>query len=257
MPTKIPWCDEVLNVESGCAACSPGCQNCFAAAFAKRFWKRRRFSDIRIHPELLSVPLHWRKPRKILICSMGDLFHPGVPGYFIEQVFDMMLKCPQHTFLVLTKRIKEAEIVLRLVGEIPNLWIGVSVSTQKEWNEKIPILLDTPAPVHFVSLEPLLEPIFLQPVQDTMGVLAPDWIIIGCESISGRMGRFNIDPRFDYGKDFWNAAIDIIRQCRNKGVSVFMKQGPVRGKVGHDPKDWPPEARIQQWPENPVCKPIT
>ena len=254
MPTKIPYCNETLNVVTGCTACSPGCQHCFAAAFAKRFWHDRRFSDIRIHPELLREPLHWRKPRKILICSMGDLFHPKVTPIFIEKVFDMMLKCPHHTFLVLTKRIKEAQTALRFVIEVPNFWLGVSVSTQKEWNEKIPILLDTHASVHFVSIEPLLEPITLQPTQDTMGTLAPDWIIIGCESINGRMGRFNSL----WGRDvkishFWNAAINIIRQCRNKNISaVFMKQGPfgMRGKISDNPKKWPPEARIQQWPEN-------
>src|SRR3990167_5970484 len=114
MSTKIEWTDETWNPVTGCTKVSQGCKNCYAerlwpkvsAAEAKREgWdKPRAFPDVRCHPERLEAPLHWKKPRRIFVNSMSDLFHEDVPFIFIDRVFAVMALCPQHTFQILTKR---------------------------------------------------------------------------------------------------------------------------------------------------------
>jgi len=104
--TKIEWCDEVWNPVTGCTKIREGCKNCYAERIAKRFWGDRNFTDVQCHPDRLKKPLHWKKPRKIFVCSMSDLFHEDVPENFIDKVFALMALNPLHTFIVLTKRPK-------------------------------------------------------------------------------------------------------------------------------------------------------
>lgn len=160
--TKIEWTDETINFVTGCTPVSLSCQNCYAAGIAKRFWKGRPFSDVQCHPERLEIPCHWRKPRMIFVNSMSDTFHDEVPCHFIEKIHHVIRDCPQHIFQVLTKRIETAAEFYRVCGNPPpNLWLGVTAEDQQRADERIPILLDIPAVVRFVSLEPLLSKIDL------------------------------------------------------------------------------------------------
>lgn len=104
MPTKIEWADEVWNPITGCTPTSEGCRNCYAASMAKRFWGDRKFSDVQLHMERLEKPMRWKRPRRVFVDSMGDLFHEDVSDEQIAAVFGAMSAAPRHTFLVLTKR---------------------------------------------------------------------------------------------------------------------------------------------------------
>lgn len=172
--TKIEWADAVWNPVTGCTPSSQGCQNCYAQRMAKRLAGRCGYPAddpfrVTLHPEKLEEPLHWKKPRRVFVCSMGDLFHEDVPFEFIEQVFEVMRKAEQHMFLVLTKRPRRAKMFLdpNLRSDtfknwpFPNAWLGVTAENQRMADERIPILLETPASVRFVSCEPLLGPIDL------------------------------------------------------------------------------------------------
>jgi protein gp37 len=231
MSTTIEWTDEVWNPVTGCTKVSAGCAHCYAETVARRFWpaqypvvrlngahpasisadqlevdirdgltRARRFTDVWCHPERLDIPLRWRKPRRVFVNSMSDLFHEAVPDSFIDRVFAVMALCPQHTFQVLTKRPKRMHGYLTAAGSmcsreafvngeiwiqlgtrlgnkiehggnwrckwpLPNLWLGVSVEDQATANERIPQLLKTPATLRFVSAEPLLEPIDLREIR--------------------------------------------------------------------------------------------
>lgn len=215
--TGITWTDSTWNPVTGCTPVSPGCDNCYAARYAKRgmgdFGTKykpltgeelgtRQFSEIYLHPDRLDIPLHWRRPRKIFVCSMGDLFHESVPDEFIARVFNIMRSATNHTFQVLTKRPSrmlqwfskcgnggklgwithnntEPEKAYRGTGIIvgatnnwplKNVWIGVTAENQAMADERIPLLLQTPATVRFVSCEPMLGPITI----DWVGGFTPD-----------------------------------------------------------------------------------
>lgn len=185
--TGIEWTDATWNPVTGCAKVSQGCKHCYA----EREWPRmtrlvpayagRDFTDVRTHEDRLDQPLRWKKPRKVFVNSMSDLFHSDVPDEFIDKVFITMALCPQHTFQVLTKRAdRMQEYVTRLNGgrlrnrlimvdapnstlawPLQNVWLGVSVEDQDAADERIPLLLDTPAAVRWISAEPLLGPIRL------------------------------------------------------------------------------------------------
>ncbi|MER8002980.1 phage Gp37/Gp68 family protein [Streptomyces sp. NPDC095613] len=109
MATKIEWTDETWNVVTGCEKVSPGCDNCYAETFAERWrgTKGHHFEngfDITLRPERLTLPLKWRKPRKVFVNSMSDLFHKDIPDEYIARTFAVMALTPQHTYQVLTKR---------------------------------------------------------------------------------------------------------------------------------------------------------
>ncbi len=169
MPTKIAWTDESWNPVTGCTPVSEGCAHCYAKRLSNRFG--RDFSKVTLHPDRLEIPLHWRKPRMVFVPSIGDLFHEDVSWEFIQQVFKVMLRANQHTFQVLTKRPTRMRYELRqmetfllaadLPWPLPNVWLGVSVENQARADERIPLLLETPAAVRFVSAEPLLGPLDL------------------------------------------------------------------------------------------------
>jgi protein gp37 len=207
--TKIEWADEVWNPVTGCTKVSPGCAHCYAERLAGRFWKGRKFTDVRVHPERLDDPLRWKKPRRVFVNSMSDLFHPAVETLWIAEVFSTMQRCPQHTFMILTKRPERMHELLSRwdhgrsldhwpVWPLPNVWLGVSAETQKEADARIPILLQTPAAVRFVSAEPMLGPVILReywmPHYDPKQHYAIDppnyrdklgWVICGGESGPG------------------------------------------------------------------------
>lgn len=199
MSTGIQWTDETWNPVTGCTKVSPGCDHCYAERITERFHGRGSFATVTLHPERLDKPLHWRKPRRVFVNSMSDLFHKDVPDGFIARVFAVMAATPQHTYQVLTKRHGRMRSLLRsaemgeLFGQalqelvdhrgvrlnvqypLPNVWLGVSVEDQKRADLRIPALLETPAAVRFLSCEPLLGIVDLDSCAG-VSALAPDWI---------------------------------------------------------------------------------
>lgn len=197
MGTKIEWTDEVWNCVTGCDKVSQGCKNCYAGRLAETRLKHLAeykdgfFGNVQIHPDRLSRPLKWNKPRMIFVNSMSDLFHPDAPFEFIAAAFGIMAACPQHTFQILTKRPEKALEWFEWVRNqghamdipfiisknmpvdigiddwpLPNVWLGVSVENQQTADERIPLLLKCPAAIRFVSAEPLLGPIDFSPYLD-------------------------------------------------------------------------------------------
>lgn len=186
--TAIEWSDEVWNPVTGCDKVSAGCDNCYAERVAHRFG-RPFLGAVELHPKRLGEPLRWRKPRKVFVNSVSDLFHPDVDDLFLAEVFAVMSLTPQHTYQILTKRHKAMQGVLtsddwwykvwlarrRLLNRniaadrrereyqpvrpLPNVWLGVSVENQRYADMRIPHLLATPAAVRFLSVEPMLGPV--------------------------------------------------------------------------------------------------
>lgn len=191
--TGIVWTDETWNPVTGCTKVSQGCKHCYAERDWSRLqhlpaYKGRAFTDVVCHPERLDQPLRWAKPRRIFVNSMGDLFHPDVPDEFIDKVFAVMALAPRHVFQVLTKRPERMRDCMARIGmsakildaaartmgytfehdgkclaswPLPNVWLGVSVEDQAAADERIPLLLQTPAAVRWISAEPLLGPVDL------------------------------------------------------------------------------------------------
>jgi protein gp37 len=181
--SKIEWTEASWNPVTGCDEVSPGCDHCYAKTFAER-WRStpghyfEQGFDLQLRPERLDQPLRWAKPRRIFVNSMSDLFHDGIPDSFIAQVFSVMAKTPRHTYQLLTKRHGRMRSLLGRASfnttvldsapgttwPLPNVWLGVSVENQQWANIRIPALLDTPAAVRWLSMEPLLGPVDLQDV---------------------------------------------------------------------------------------------
>lgn len=214
--------------------------------------------------DILEQPLHLRNPRMIFPCFMGDLFN--LPFEFIAKVFNKMFLAEQHTYQVLTKHPKRAlEFMTNLLywcgfERLPNLWLGVSVENQKRADERIPILLQIPAAMRYVSFEPMVGKIqlikspneYLTKAEKTplamqvqQGYICDvrqlvkqiHWVIIGCES----------GPKRRPCKLEW--VRDLVRQCKAAGVAVFVKQLSINGKVSHNPAEWPEDLRLREWPK--------
>ena len=318
--SAIEWTDATWNPVTGCTKVSAGCKNCYAKKVADRFWKERAFTDVRTHEDRLEQPLHWRKPRKIFVNSMSDLFHEDVPFEFIAAVFGIMA-ASGHTFQVLTKRAlrmlefvkwidsyggigcyirsDEGRAALRVIiggssgarieeingrrwrtsedawaqvmnaaacvgrgSPLSNVWLGVSVEDQKTADERIPLLLQTPAAVRFVSYEPALRPVDFGRffwIGEEGGIdwsykasQMIQWLICGGESGPGAR-PFNVQ---------W--ARDVIRQCKAAGVACFVKQlGRVPfeefmpqcdhflgldDRKGGDWSEWPSDLKVREFP---------
>lgn len=247
--TTIEWATDVWNPVTGCTPVSAGCAHCYAAGIAKRFWGERKFSDVQCHEDRVNDPLSWKKPRRVFVNSMSDLFHSDVPDEFISLVWGAMAVSRQHTFMILTKRPdRMKEWVMRWFNNAPplsNVWLGASVEDQQAADERIPLLLKTPAAVRFVSCEPLLEMVHLRHVQhDDMieidsltgdyGVIRPlkgrsdkklSWVICGAET--GANAR-PMDIRW---------AQYLRSQCQETGVPFFFKKNS-NGNRMLDGKEW-------------------
>jgi protein gp37 len=357
--TKIEWTDATWNPLRGCSRVSEGCRNCYAERVAARFCKpgeayhgvakntapRDRLDavggrrngwtgEVKLVEEHLADPLRWRRPRKVFVNSMSDLFHPNVPDGWIDRIFAVMALAPQHTFQVLTKRPErmraylsaltverlevaaarefgdEAEVHLAnwingfsrprslpddgnpLNGTVrrwplPNVWVGTSVEDQSTADERIPLLLSTPAAVRFASYEPALGAVDFTrirscsdewaasnpPVKTHHSALsthcgyteALDWVIVGGESGPGARP-------FDVA---W--ARSTIAACNAAGVACFVKQLgagvsmhrdlgrgvrdsardghaggeayiPIRDRKGGDWNEWPEDLRVREFP---------
>ncbi len=220
--TKIEWTGSTWNPVTGCTKISPGCTNCWAEAMCRRFWKQwdreppPNHFQVKLHPERLDQPLRWKKPRRVFVCSMSDLFHENVPDEFIEKAWWTMARAQRHTFQVLTKR---PERMYKYLSEqwdpaVYNIGLGVTAENQECADKRIPQLLKTPAAVRFVSVEPMLSEINLSACLHC-GI---SWCIIGAESGPNRRPM----------KEKW--ARRLITQCKQANVPVFYKQAYQNGK---------------------------
>lgn len=353
--TSIEWTDHSWPVVNGCRRVSPGCENCYAERLtATRLSRTPKYKGLavmkapppkvlrrdradggvelrahqapgrprwtgeaRLWEPHLDMPLRLRKPSRIFVCDMGDLFYEGVSNEDIATIFGVMAACPQHTFQVLTKRPERARAwfdwIATLTREeneqqekedgeplteeeaftpsdtsmshmrnviadrfcdlgmnegdprppwpLPNVWLGVSVEDQQRADERIPILLDTPAAIRFVSAEPLLGPVSLNPADlgcvghlaETFGNPLINWVIVGGESGPGARP---MDLSWVYR---------LVFQCAGAGAACFVKQLGARpaafmtqggqyvpityqDRKGSDPAEWPEGLRVREFP---------
>lgn len=225
--STIEWTESTWNPVRGCTKVSPGCANCYAETFAERFRGVKgspyeQGFDLRLVPEKLNEPLKWRKPRKVFVNSMSDLFHPGVPDSYVASVCGVMREAARHTFQVLTKRSERMRDLLngdlRWAGDLPNVWWGVSVENRKHGVPRIDVLRQANARVRFLSVEPLLE---------DLGELNLDgihWVIVGGESGHGARPMH---------RDW---VVNIQRQCESSKTAFFFKQwgGVNKKKTGRE-----------------------
>lgn len=173
MPTKIEWCDETWSPITGCTQVSEGCRKCYAKRMAERLAGRCGYPKddpfkVTFHPDQIEKPLKWRKPRRIFVCSMGDLFHDDVRHEWVRDVFHIIDCCRDHVFILLTKRPRNMQRFvenerIKIDEDYRHVWLGVTAEDQKTADERIPILLSIPAAVRFVSVEPCLSQIDLTP----------------------------------------------------------------------------------------------
>ncbi len=240
LDSAIEWTDATWNPVTGCTKVSPGCKFCYAERLTERFG-RQPFTEIRLHPERLSLPLRWRSPRRIFVNSMSDLFHEEVADGFIAQVFDVMTQAPQHVFQVLTKR-PDRLLAWQKSGCWPNtipphVWLGVSVESNGYlW--RVDRLREVDVAIRFISAEPLLGPLT---GLDLEGVA---WVITGGES-AGPSERALVEiaagglrPKAECLR--WVRQIRDL--CRAEGVAFFHKQWggrtPKSGGRMLDRREW-------------------
>jgi protein gp37 len=208
--SSIEWTEATWNPVTGCTKVSAGCKFCYAERLAHRLkaMGKPQYADgfrLTLQPASLELPLRWRRPRLIFVNSMSDLFQEGVPAKYLEQVFAVMNRCPQHTFQILTKRPGRASTLAARFDWTDNLWMGTSVENERVI-ARIDALRRVPARVRFLSLEPLLGPL----PSLTLGGI--DWVIVGGESGPGAR-PMQVD---------WVRSIR--DQCLAKSVPFFFKQ---------------------------------
>lgn len=230
--TQIEWTDATWNPVAGCTVVSAGCTHCYAMEMARRLEAMRvskyegltRKSGgrtvwkgiVREDPDLLTIPLRWRKPRKIFVNSMSDLFHEQVSDAFILEVWQVMRDTPHHHYQILTKRPERmARVVSELIDDVlPNVWLGTSVE-DSEVVHRIEHLRAVPAAIRFISFEPLIGPVGDVDLTDI------HWAIVGGES--GRNARPIREEWID----------EIHDQCALFETAFFFKQW---GTWGEDNK---------------------
>ncbi|WP_081898637.1 DUF5131 family protein [Herbidospora cretacea] len=217
--SAIEWTEATWNPTTGCDRISPGCDNCYALALARRLKamgnpKYQSDGDSRTsgegfalttHADALDIPRRWTRPRTIFVNSMSDLFHAKVPDDFIAQVFTVMTETPHHTYQVLTKRPKRLARMADRLQWTENIWIGVSVETPSQaW--RLDSLREIPAAVRFVSAEPLLDCLA------DINLSGVDWLIAGGES---GINHRPVNPDW----------VRLLRdRCREEEIPFFFKQ---------------------------------
>lgn len=208
--SSIEWTDATWNPVSGCTQVSPGCDHCYAKTFAERFagvpgHPYEQGFALHLWPNRLDLPLHWKRPRRIFVNSMSDLFHKNIPDEYIHQVFDVMVRADWHIFQVLTKRSARLARLAPSLPWAPHIWVGVSVeSNQYAW--RVDQLRRVPAYVRFISAEPLLGPI------DRVNLDGIQWVITGGESGNGHRPI----------EEDW--VREVRDRCLNQGTAFFHKQ---------------------------------
>lgn len=271
--STIQWTDETWNPVVGCSKISEGCLHCYAAEAAKsaRLQQFNQYKKVggwngitEFVESQLTKPLHWRSPKKIFAGSMTDLFHENTPFSWVDRIFEVIAKCPQHTFQILTKRpermaqyfekgfVKYTKNLVEFddsLGEqrefayfpLSNVWLGTTVENQAMADKRIPILEKIPAAVRFLSCEPLLEQIHFDVLT---GI---DWVITGGES--GNKSRpCDVD---------WIRSI--VTQCDEQNVPVFVKQLgsyawqdserlKLKSRKGGEIDEFPEDLKVREFP---------
>ncbi len=208
--SAIEWTESTWNPMTGCTKVSIGCKNCYAERLAKRLKAmgqpnyRNGFKPT-LHPNMLELPLQWKKPQMVFVNSMSDIFHEDAPEDFIKKIFSVMAKAHWHIFQVLTKR---SDRLLELADDLKwesNIWMGVTVESEEN-TLRIDHLRQSPAKVKFLSLEPLLGPL------QELNLYGMNWVIAGGES----------GPNARIMRKKW--VIDVKDQCEKVIIPFFFKQ---------------------------------
>ena len=266
--SSIEWTNKTWNPVTGCSKVSPGCAHCYAEALTMRYataWKvpglpwtpENAAQNVILKPERLEQPLKWKKPARVFVNSMSDLFHELIPDDYIVRVFDVMCEAQQHTFQILTKRPERMRDFMQEhywsadagTGPLPNVWLGTSIENRR-FVSRADALRQTPAAVRFISAEPLLGPLIYRDAdyypairpeykgwtwKDELDLTGIDWLIVGGESGKGYR-RFDVE---------WARALR--DRCRETGTAFFLKQ-----TGGHRPgdklEDLPFDLRIREYP---------
>lgn len=218
--TAIEWAESTWNPVTGCTKISQGCKLCYAERMSERLQAmgQRNYRNgfrLTLQPHMLELPLKWKRPQRIFVNSMSDLFHKDVPLSYIQQVFDVMRRAHWHRFQVLTKRADRLAELDPFLEWPANVWMGVSVENS-DHVDRIDHLRSTRARVKFLSVEPLLGPL---PDLNLRGI---DWVIVGGESGPGARPV----------REEW--ILEIRDQCRQANVAFFFKQwgGQNKKKAG-------------------------
>lgn len=205
--SKIDWTDHTWNPWQGCHKVSPGCHNCYMFRDKKRFGQDPE-KVVRSSDKTFRLPLRWKEPAKVFVCSWSDFFIEEA-GPWRDEAWKIMSQAPHLTFLLLTKRIDN------VIGNFPvggwplNVWLGVTAENQRQWNYRVKRLkLFNNVPVRFVSVEPMINHI---EAGDLGGI---DWVICGGES--------GPENRIEYMEPAW--AKSLLAQCKSARVPFFMKQ---------------------------------
>jgi protein gp37 len=218
--SRIEWTENTWNPVVGCTKLSAGCKHCYAETMARRLQAmgvagyEQGFKTVRTLPFRLGEPLRRKSPTVYFVNSMSDLFHTDVPESFIDRVFDVMARCPQHTFQVLTKRGERIAEYSQEREVTDNVWLGVSVENRRHGVPRIRCLQIARARTKFLSVEPLLEDL------GELDLTGIDWVIVGGESGHGARAM----------KEAW--ALNVKRQCDAQGVHFFFKQWGAFGADG-------------------------
>lgn len=226
--STIEWTEATWNPVTGCNKVSPGCKHCYAERMALRLQAMGQPNyqngfEVTLQEHMLEKPLHWKTPQVIFVNSMSDLFHEDVPFEYIDKVFDVMQRASWHQFQILTKRSTRLMELSPLIQWPNNVWMGVSVETQK-YQFRIEHLQETSAKTKFLSLEPLLGPL------SNLNLVGINWVIVGGESGPGARP---MNPEW---------VLSIRDQCLAANVPFFFKQwgGFHKKKAGRvlDGKVW-------------------
>lgn len=281
--STIEWTDATWSPATGCDRVSDGCDRCYAMTLARRLKamgsaKYQNDGDPRtsgpgfgvtMHPAALQLPLKWKKPRRIFVNSMSDLFHKDVSAPFIAQVFAVMAQAPQHQFQILTKRHARmrslvgdlldggqklieaapdeatAQVLYDAPWPLPNVLLGVSVENQQWADIRIPALMETAATTRFLSCEPLLGPVDLSRwLGVEYGETAEIWIPEMFAALNDRVGPAGglhwVIAGAESGRGARPMDLGWVRtlrdQCEASGTAFFLKQDAVNGKKVPTPK---------------------
>jgi protein gp37 len=220
--SAIEWTEATWNPVTGCDKVSPGCAHCYAERMARRLQAmgQRNYAsgfDLTLQPQMLELPLRWKRSKRIFVNSMSDMFHDDVPLEFIQQAFDVMRRADWHQYQILTKRSERLLEVDPQLNWQPQIWMGVSVENAR-FQHRIDHVRATHAHVKFLSLEPLLDPL---PNLDLRNI---DWVIVGGES----------GPHARPMNPSWVS--DVRDQCQDARVAFFFKQwgGVFKSRTGRE-----------------------
>jgi protein gp37 len=233
--TNIAWATKSWNPTSGCTAVSPACDRCYAKRMATRLAGRCGYPAddpfrVTVHEDKLDDLKTWRKPQRVFVVSMGDLFHDDVSNDYIGRIWWRMAACPRHSYLLLTKRparlrdwtfwwADRREIAPENVWD-HNHWLGVTAENQEMADSRIPMLFRTPAYHHWVSVEPMLEQMTLSAYVGKLG-----WVVVGCESGA---------PHRPMSEAWVRGLRD---ECEAYAVPFFYKQQYLpNGSLDHEPQ---------------------